>query len=135
MKIKNIEKSDFSSEEKEKIYMKKGDDNIIEIRKNFHPPKYAKKGEIYIENENNNYIKYSKTEKGCLGCYFQNENKCLKGRRKNCSKEKSSFEKISEIEFLCISKTIDNKFDYLRYSNLKNELKEIEDNEYFILED
>ena len=30
--------------------MKRGDD-LIEIRKNFHPPKYAKKDEIYIENE------------------------------------------------------------------------------------
>lgn len=135
MKVKKINKNNFFSEKKEKTYMKRGDNEIIEIRKNFHPPKNAEKDEIYIENEKNDYIKYLETKNGCSECYFEKENKCPKIRRKKCSKDKACFIKIEEHEIFFDDKLVKNTFDYLRYPNLKTEINELDSGEHFILED
>jgi hypothetical protein len=133
-KVKKINKDNFFSEKTDKMYTKKLG-SIIQIRKNFHPPKNAEKDELYIENEKNDYIKYSSLKQDCLNCYFyEDENKCSNKRRKKCSKDKACFIKIEEYEFL-FNKFKNTQFNNCNYLNLKNQLKKIGEGDYFILED
>lgn len=116
--------------------MKRGDD-IIEIRKNFHPPKYAKKDEIYIEDEKNDYLIYSEDKNGCSSkCYFYNDKKnCSIEIRKKCRTKDLCFKKIEIHDIFFDDELVKNTFDYLRYSSLKTEINELDSGEHFILED